>query len=59
MMGRCPLFPSTGVPSEASMKESIDSGRATQRITHAIGISEVADWSFAEKAYNRLQLGSQ
>jgi NitT/TauT family transport system substrate-binding protein len=57
--GTVPLFPSTGIPSEASMKETIDSGRSTQRITRAVGISEVADWSFAEKAYNSLQLGNK
>jgi ABC-type nitrate/sulfonate/bicarbonate transport system substrate-binding protein len=57
--GTVPLFPSTGIPAEASMKETIDSGRSTQRITRAVGISEVADWSFAEKAYNGLQLGNK
>ena len=57
--GTVPLFPSTGIPSEASMKETIDSGRATQRITRAVGISEVADWSFAEKAYKGLQLDNK
>ena len=57
--GTVPLFPDTGIPSEASMKETIDSGRATQRITRAVGISEVADWAFAKKAYGGLQFGNK
>ncbi|MEX0805399.1 MAG: ABC transporter substrate-binding protein [Candidatus Binatia bacterium] len=57
--GTAPLFPDSGIPSEASMKETMDSGRSTQRITRAIEISEVADWTFAEKAYNDLQLGNK
>jgi NitT/TauT family transport system substrate-binding protein len=57
--GTVPLFPSTGIPSEASMKETIESGRSTQKIARPVAISEVADWSFAEKAYNGLQLGNK
>jgi NitT/TauT family transport system substrate-binding protein len=57
--GTVPLFPSTGIPSEASMKETIESGRATQKIARPVSISEIADWSFAKRAYNNLQLGNK
>jgi ABC-type nitrate/sulfonate/bicarbonate transport system substrate-binding protein len=41
--GTVSLFPSTGIPSEAAMKETIESGRATQKIARPVAISEVAD----------------
>ena len=49
-----PLFPDTGIPSETAMSETMESGKETQGITREVSISEVADWSFAQRAYKEL-----
>ena len=50
-----PLFPETGIPSEAAMRETMESGKEIQGIARTVAITEVADWSFAQKAFRELQ----
>jgi ABC-type nitrate/sulfonate/bicarbonate transport system substrate-binding protein len=50
-----PLFPDSGIPSDASMRETMEAGKEIQGIAREISVAEVADWSFAQKAYKELQ----
>ena len=52
--GAVPLFPDTGIPSEAAMRETMESGKEIQGIGREVSISEVADWSFAQRAFKEL-----
>jgi len=52
--GAVPLFPDTGIPSEAAMRETMESGKEIQGIVRQVSISEVADWSFAQRAFKEL-----
>jgi NitT/TauT family transport system substrate-binding protein len=52
--GAVPLFPETGIPSEAAMRETMESGKEIQGIAREVSINEVADWSFARRAFKEL-----
>jgi ABC-type nitrate/sulfonate/bicarbonate transport system substrate-binding protein len=49
------LFSDTGIPSEASMIEEIETAKEILGITRDVSVSEVADWSFARTALQALK----
>ena len=49
------LFSDTGIPSEASMIEEIETAKEILGVTRDVSVSEVADWSFARTALQGLK----
>jgi NitT/TauT family transport system substrate-binding protein len=49
------LFSDTGIPSEASVLEEIETAKEILGVTRDISVSEVADWSFVRTALQSLK----
>jgi hypothetical protein len=49
------FFSDTGIPSEASVLEEIETAKEILGVTRDISVSEVADWSFVRTALQSLK----
>jgi NitT/TauT family transport system substrate-binding protein len=49
------LYSDTGIPSDASMTEEIETAKEILGVKREISVSEVADWSFARNALQSLK----